>query len=45
MMSKSEESRLAVTMKDDPLYRFVKESNMIEGIQSVSASDITTHKK
>lgn len=32
-------------MKDDPLFKFIKESNMIEGIQSVSDSDITAHVK
>jgi len=44
-MSKPQERRLAVTMKDDPLYKFIKESNMIEGIQSVSTGDIKAHKK
>lgn len=32
-------------MREEPLLKFIKESNMIEGIQSVSEADIKAHKK
>lgn len=44
-MSKSNERRLAVTMKDDPLYKFIKESNMIEGIPNITEDEIKAYNK